>query len=515
MSTSAFVNPFAPQNPFFTSNEDTMVDAVEAVDDGREVSYALVQSGPKVAAEEVESHLDVVEVKVTWGTQVLALEHLESGRGFSIGEGGTFVLPDLDKTMVVESRLGVTYAIVPVDGAATVSAKGEAVRAAGAGEEIALAEGMTVRIEVASVTIEIGSVRAGKKIPLGFLATLASGAAACIGLSFVGHAAIVASMAMFMPAMNADDAENISRDQILKMQALMDASADREHDKQIEEAQAGPQESTGGGSKGGEPHAGAQGLAGTQKSANAQGRIAFRGADERDAVARRQAEIAEAKFGGLVGILNSSMPVEGPASPWATDEHKGTDSQNALGHLWGADINDAFGSGLGFLGDGEGGGGKGAGIGLNGFGDLVGGGGNGTGKWGVGNGDKDGLGNGHGRVPGSHVTRAPIIRTPDTTVNGTLPAEVIQRIVRQNFGRFRLCYEAGLRNNPALQGRVTTKFVIGRDGAVAQAADGGSDLPNQEVVSCVVRSFTSLSFPSPEKGIVTVSYPIILQPGDS
>ena len=26
--------------------------------------------------------------------------------------------------------------------------------------------------------------------------------------------------------------------------------------------------------------------------------------------------------------------------------------------------------------------------------------------------------------------------------------EVIQRIVRQNYGRFRLCYENGLRNNP-------------------------------------------------------------------
>ena len=39
-----------------------------------------------------------------------------------------------------------------------------------------------------------------------------------------------------------------------------------------------------------------------------------------------------------------------------------------------------------------------------------------------------------------------------TQVNGRLPPEVIQRIVRQNFGRFRLCYENGLRNNPNLAG---------------------------------------------------------------
>jgi len=111
------------------------------------------------------------------------------------------------------------------------------------------------------------------------------------------------------------------------------------------------------------------------------------------------------------------------------------------------------------------------------------------------------------------VKMAPI-RTPDMTTNGRLPADVIQRIVRQNFGRFRLCYEAGLRGNPSLSGRVATKFVIGRDGAVNQSSDAGSDLPDQNVVACVVRSFNALSFPSPEGGIATVTYPIILTPGE-
>jgi hypothetical protein len=98
--------------------------------------------------------------------------------------------------------------------------------------------------------------------------------------------------------------------------------------------------------------------------------------------------------------------------------------------------------------------------------------------------------------------------------NGRLPAEVIQRIVRQNFGRFRLCYEAGLRNNPGLTGRVATTFVIGRDGAVNQSSDAGSDLPDQNVVACVVRSFNALSFPPPDGGVATVTYPIILTPGE-
>jgi hypothetical protein len=126
----------------------------------------------------------------------------------------------------------------------------------------------------------------------------------------------------------------------------------------------------------------------------------------------------------------------------------------------------------------------------------------------------DHVGNGHGPGHGGHDPKAPRIANTTVDTNGRIPAEVIQRIVRQNFGRFRLCYEGGLRTNPGLTGRVVTRFVIGRDGAVAQAADAGSDIASQEVVSCVVRSFSALSFPSPEGGIATVTYPIVLSPGE-
>ena len=97
-------------------------------------------------------------------------------------------------------------------------------------------------------------------------------------------------------------------------------------------------------------------------------------------------------------------------------------------------------------------------------------------------------------------------------MSGRLPSDVIQRIVRQNFGRFRACYEIGLRTNPNLEGRVTARFVIGRDGAVSNVSAGG-DLPDSTVKSCVASAFYGLSFPSPENGIVTVSYPIMLTPG--
>ena len=105
------------------------------------------------------------------------------------------------------------------------------------------------------------------------------------------------------------------------------------------------------------------------------------------------------------------------------------------------------------------------------------------------------------------------MRQGETKTTGHLPPEVIQRVVRQNFGRFRLCYENGLRGNPNLAGRVGVRFVIGRDGGVMSSANGGSDLPDAGVVSCVVSAFRGLQFPqSEEGGAVTVTYPIMFSP---
>jgi Ca-activated chloride channel family protein len=131
----------------------------------------------------------------------------------------------------------------------------------------------------------------------------------------------------------------------------------------------------------------------------------------------------------------------------------------------------------------------------------------GVGEGGAGRGQ--GFGSGTGRLGGSHLSRSPVrVRQGSVSVSGRLPPEVIQRIARQNFGRFRLCYENGLRSNPNLAGQVVVRFVIGRDGAVISTGNGGSSLPDGAVVACVVRAFAGLSFPQPEGGTVTVTFPI-------
>jgi hypothetical protein len=137
----------------------------------------------------------------------------------------------------------------------------------------------------------------------------------------------------------------------------------------------------------------------------------------------------------------------------------------------------------------------------------------GHGSPGGGTGTGQGFGSGHGRLGAAHRQTAPLVRMGALQVLGRLPPEVVQRIVRQNYGRFRMCYEQGLARNPNLQGRVSVRFQIAADGSVTRPTNGGSDLPDVGVVTCVVDAYSALSFPAPDGGAVTVVYPILFAPG--
>ena len=108
---------------------------------------------------------------------------------------------------------------------------------------------------------------------------------------------------------------------------------------------------------------------------------------------------------------------------------------------------------------------------------------------------------------------APADATTPATAQGRLPPEVIQRRIRDHYGAFRQCYEAGLARDPTLKGRISARFVIERDGKVTNVGDAGSNLPDPAVLDCVLSAFGTLTFPPPEGGIVTVVYPIMLEPG--
>ena len=117
--------------------------------------------------------------------------------------------------------------------------------------------------------------------------------------------------------------------------------------------------------------------------------------------------------------------------------------------------------------------------------------------------------------PGSErpsPTSSPNVRMGALTVSGRLSPDVVQRIIRQNFGRFRMCYEKARARAPELEARVTLRFVIGRDGSVSNVSDGGSDSKDPSLVECVKSAYSGLSFPQPEQGIATVVSPLFFRP---
>jgi hypothetical protein len=105
------------------------------------------------------------------------------------------------------------------------------------------------------------------------------------------------------------------------------------------------------------------------------------------------------------------------------------------------------------------------------------------------------------------------VRIGATNLSGRLAPTVIQRTIRESFDTLRKCYQAGLTRDPNLTGKITTRFVIGRDGRVSQATTtDGTTMPDLQVTECVLSHLRGLRFPAPDGGIVTVVYPILFAP---
>ena len=538
-------NPFAVANPFSGANPfeqpaAALAPFVAQATDARPVgsSYAMVKAGPEVSPDEVEvPHLSAVEVMVLWGETVLHVAHLERSRSFVVGEDaacdyfipceslGTTHAPVV-VTRGFESSLVILqgargYVDLPGQGRVSFPDLVAAGRARPSAEvsgafEYPLPAGAQARVELAgsALAFQVSAVNAGKRIPVGVGASMEPAAFLFTGLSFLLHMGLVAAFAFFMPGMRGDNGEALDRDQILQMQKLLNAQADAEREKQETEqvSEVQPDQKEGGT---GTRATGDEGSLGNPTTKETGHRYAVAGPkDNPDPHLARQAALNEAAQFGMIGILAtmSGGDPNAPTAPWGREDSLGTAEKSARGNMFGDTIGDSFGAGgLGLSGVGEGGGGRGEGIGIGNFGGLGNGGGLGKGQ-GIGDGT-GGIGRGVGKPGEGHKVGSPKIREAGISVGGRLPPEVIQRIVRQNFGRFRACYESGLRGNPSLQGRVGVKFVIDRSGAVSLSQDGGSDLPDRGVVQCVVSSFSSLSFPQPEGGMVTVVYPIMFTPG--
>lgn len=430
----------------------------------------------------------VLDVTVFWGSTVLAVKRLDPPRRFSVG-------PDRgDVELVLPDALtgGVPRALCEVQGEAVLISSLY-------GSPRRLTPGQEVEVELGPLSFRFGlgprERHAFRKRALDW------GDVGYFSASLAVVGSLLGALAFFAPPLGITLDEGLDRERQDLMLQYLSASAEREL---VDPRSDGP------GSRSAPPE-GSPERPGELGRPEAPRRVAHFASsaprDDQDTTRSRDQILAEARSFGLIGILASASP-SNPGSLWERDGALSPLDSTVMGGLFGVDIGEVAGSGgVGPSGTGQGSGTPGRGVGLGGIGgcaaDV------GCRGPGVGFGASAGLGSGGGRT-----TKAPRLRAQGTTeVSGALPAEVIQRVVRQNFGRFRLCYENGLRKNPTLTGRVAARFVIDRTGAVSAVQNGDSDLPDSAVVACVVSTFYGLSFPAPERGVVRVTYPIVFSVG--
>ncbi|WP_438004497.1 AgmX/PglI C-terminal domain-containing protein [Sorangium sp. So ce321] len=132
---------------------------------------------------------------------------------------------------------------------------------------------------------------------------------------------------------------------------------------------------------------------------------------------------------------------------------------------------------------------------------------------------------------------------PYETIKGKshIPPHVVRRVVQENFGAMRACYEKGLRQNPKLEGRIPVHLAVDGQGKVTYAGDADrppADAPllialpspgaaapsspapplrDEKVVGCVLEVFRGLRFPSAadRKSVATVVYPVVFGVDDN
>ena len=470
-----------PPPPFITDQSDAAAFAADA-------GYVLLQStGPVDPSECEDARLEAVEVTVLWGTTVLAVTHLTPPRPYTVGHGEA---GPVDYVLPRELSPAASAPIVVLENG----------RARAVAPEGAVLTGDDVTFGL--LTFRVKSVVAGKRVPRA-IGVDARGVGGAFVVSLASVAAFMGALAYYTPALGASLDSDLDRDRIDAMRVYLQAQAERERERQ--QAEAGKTAQPEGGGTPGEAAKGPEGKMGRPDRPSVNKRTAIAGSGP--VVLPREAALKEAQTFGLVGMLASMNAHALPSALWGADVPNGPDAANAWGELVGQEPGESGGfGGLGLSGIGDGAGGTGKGIGIGSIGTC------GT-NCGMGPG-RGGIGTGWGTSGPGHHASAPRLRVAGpTTVNGHIPPEVIQRVVRQNYGRFRACYESGLRTNPNLTGRVTARFVIGRDGSVSTVANGGSDLPDSGVVSCVVTQFYGLSFPAPDGGVVSVVYPIMFTPG--
>ena len=101
----------------------------------------------------------------------------------------------------------------------------------------------------------------------------------------------------------------------------------------------------------------------------------------------------------------------------------------------------------------------------------------------------------------------------EPVILGALAKGRVAQVVQANLAGLEDCYEEGLAEDPELAGKVDIRFMIGQDGAVANAEVRDTTLGSDAVEQCLTERFLEFTFSAPSGGIVMVTYPLIFSPG--
>jgi len=198
---------------------------------------------------------------------------------------------------------------------------------------------------------------------------------------------------------------------------------------------------------------------------------------------------------GLLGILTTEGPSGGPSVVDILGGGGGaSDIDAVLGGLGGLTTS-GFGGGLG-----EGGGG----LGLGGFG---------------GSGGMDLaalLSSGGGGFDSSELDMAGTVTlTGPSSVSGTAVGEsgrsssAISGVISAHMSGLQSAYNAQLKKNPNLQGKIVVTFTINAQGTVTNAYVSSSSMNSPEMESQIISRIYGWKFPAVSGGEVTVVYPFI------
>ena len=212
------------------------------------------------------------------------------------------------------------------------------------------------------------------------------------------------------------------------------------------------------------------------------------------------------------GVANPSGELCVAAQPVELPE--GVSAAGILGGCGGGSLSGELSNGIGATGIGSATAGL-QGLGIRGGGSLTGEGmGTSYGIAGIGTAGRlggGGMGYGSGVELGSRKDRA-LIPLSAPLVMGSLPREILQKVIDQNKNQIRTCYEAELQRQQDLEGKVGVKWVIAATGRVAKVMITETSLENGNVEKCIMAKIMTWKFPPPAGGgTVEVNYPFVLR----